>query len=138
MMIKNKNIRYLKFDIIPHTPWSLTCTYDSKNFAEERNNNLTFKKSRSQKTSGLGSPMTSQSMTTVSPSTASLDLGLVTNMGTFEYLKEISDIDWRAGTFLSWILLMGNRVTIHKTKADNSDMNLIFIFFENSCQVFQA
>ena len=38
-------------------------------------------------TSGLGSPTTSQWIMTVSPSTASVDLGLVTNKGTLEYLK---------------------------------------------------
>jgi hypothetical protein len=38
-------------------------------------------------TSGLGSPTTSQWIMTVSPSTASVDLGLVTNRGTLEYLK---------------------------------------------------
>lgn len=39
-------------------------------------------------TSGLGSPTTSHRIMTVSPSTASVDLGLVTNNGTLEYLKQ--------------------------------------------------
>lgn len=42
-------------------------------------------------TSGLGSPTTSQSMTTVSPSTASVDNGFVTKRGSFEYLKSATD-----------------------------------------------
>lgn len=38
-------------------------------------------------TSGLGSPVTSHRMITVSPSIASLDLGFFTNIGSLEYLR---------------------------------------------------
>lgn len=49
---------------------------------------LTLRKSRSHITSGLGSPTTSQSMMTVSPSTASVDSGFVTKSGSLEYLRK--------------------------------------------------
>lgn len=49
---------------------------------------LTFKKSLSQTTSGLGSPITSHIMMTVSPSNASLQRGRAMNNGSLEYLKK--------------------------------------------------
>lgn len=61
---------------------------DSKTEKKERNS-FTLRKSRSHITSGLGSPTTSQSMTTVSPSTASVDNGFVTKSGSLEYLEKM-------------------------------------------------
>lgn len=52
-----------------------------------RNNVHTFRKSRSQTTSGFGSPTTSHWMITVSPSYASLERGFFTNSGSLEYLE---------------------------------------------------
>jgi len=48
---------------------------------------FTLRKSRNHITSGLGSPITSQRMITVSPSIASVDKGFVIKRGSFEYLK---------------------------------------------------
>lgn len=50
--------------------------------------NLTLRKSRSQTTSGFGSPMTSQRIVMLSPSKASVDKGFFKNLGSLEYLQE--------------------------------------------------
>lgn len=62
-------------------------SYAKFTHTHECNLSLTFSQSRSHITSGFGSPTTSQTMTTVSPSTASLERGFIKNFGSFEYLR---------------------------------------------------